>query len=65
MKGGVGGPHNRIFDSPIELHEELKKWDKKFCQKLRETGKKFDGTSRRSPYRGDLNKKSLKIKKWT
>ena len=53
MKGGVGGPHNRIFDSPIELHEELKKWDKKFLRKLRETGKKFEEVSIRAPYRDD------------
>jgi hypothetical protein len=53
VTGGTGAKHSRIFSNPIELHEELKKWDKKFLRKLRETGKKFEEVSIRAPYRDD------------
>ena len=65
MKGGTGNRFNRIFDHPIELHQELKKWDKEFCQKLKETGRKFESVAIRTIYTGDLNKKVFKNKKWT
>ena len=65
MKGGVGSHPNRIFDNPIELHQELKKWDKEFSKKLKETGQKFEDVALRALYTGDLNKKVFKNKKWT
>jgi hypothetical protein len=65
MKGGVGSHPNRIFDNPIELHQELKKWDKEFSKKLKETGQKFESVAIRAIYTDDLNKKVFKNKKWT
>ena len=48
-----------------ELHQELKKWDKEFSKKLKETGQKFENVAIRAIYTDDLNKKVFKNKKWT
>tara|TARA_Y100001951_G_scaffold82675_1_gene71210 strand:- start:1725 stop:1907 length:183 start_codon:yes stop_codon:yes gene_type:complete len=56
---------SRIFGCDIELRQALKMWDKEFCQKLKETGQKFESVAIRPLYTGKTKKKVLKIKKWT